>query len=88
MILHHGRNGLTISHNQALLVKQLHEFLSGSSLLGPIDPITLRPRNFQPSVGRALTRQQYSEYLLVLLDKARKAKQEQLHRKYGSGSGE
>jgi glycosyltransferase involved in cell wall biosynthesis len=88
MILQNGWNGLTISRNQPLLVEQLHEFLSGSSLLGPIDPITLRPRNFHPSVGRALTRQQYSDHLLVLLDKAREAKQKQLHGKYASPSGE
>jgi glycosyltransferase involved in cell wall biosynthesis len=86
MILQNGRNGLIISGNQALLVEQLHEFLSGSSLLGPIDPITLLPRNFQPSVGRALTRQQYSDYLLVLLDKAREAKHEQVLGSYRSAS--
>lgn len=76
MILQNGRNGLTISHDQALLVEQLHQFLSGTSLLGPIDPVTLRPRNFHPSVGRALTRQQYSDHLLGLLDRVREAKRE------------
>ena len=76
MILQDGRNGLAISFNQALLVDQLRDFLSGSSALGSIDPETLAPANFHPSVGRALTRQQYSDRLLVLLDRVRQAKHE------------
>jgi glycosyltransferase involved in cell wall biosynthesis len=68
MILEHGRNGLEISFNVSVMAQQLFDFLSGSSRLGPIDSGNLRPRNFRPSVGRALTRQQYGARLINLLD--------------------
>jgi glycosyltransferase involved in cell wall biosynthesis len=68
MILRHGRNGLTISSEAAVLAKQLFDFLSGASQLGPIDPVSLRPKNFHLSVGRALTRSEYSSALLQLLE--------------------
>jgi hypothetical protein len=46
------------------------DFLTGASALGTIDPITLRPRNFAPSVGRALNQSEYSSALLGFLEAA------------------
>jgi glycosyltransferase involved in cell wall biosynthesis len=70
MILDHGRNGLKIDWNPSNLSNQLREFLTGVSLLGSIDPVSLRPRNFQPNVGRALNRSEYSSALLAFLETA------------------
>jgi glycosyltransferase involved in cell wall biosynthesis len=70
MILEHGRNGLTIAGHPPDLSNQLFAFLAGASPLGPIDSVSLRPRNFHSSVGRALTRSQYSSALLDLLETA------------------
>jgi len=70
MILEHFRNGLTIDWDPAVLSKQLFEFLSGTSPLGELDPVTLRPRNFKTSVGRALNRSQYGSALLEFLETA------------------
>jgi glycosyltransferase involved in cell wall biosynthesis len=68
MILLEGLNGLTISSEPTVLTKQLSEFLSGNSQLGPIDPVSLRPKNFRISVGRALTRSEYNSALLQLVE--------------------
>ncbi|MBV8212623.1 MAG: glycosyltransferase family 4 protein [Verrucomicrobia bacterium] len=70
MILEHGRNGLTIDWDPSVLSNQLLDFISGASPLGPLDPINLRPRDFEPSVGRALNRSQYSSALLAFLEVA------------------
>jgi hypothetical protein len=70
MILEHGRNGLTVAWQLPDLSSQLFAFLAGASPLGPIDPVSLRPKNFRPSVGRALSRSQYSCALLDLLEMA------------------
>jgi glycosyltransferase involved in cell wall biosynthesis len=70
MILEHFRNGLTIDWDPPVLSKQLFEFLSGTSPLGELDPVTLRPRNFKTSVGRALNRSQYGSALLEFLEAA------------------
>jgi glycosyltransferase involved in cell wall biosynthesis len=74
MILEHGRNGLEISAKPSLLLQQIDDFLSGSSALGPIDPVSLRPRNFSFSIGRALTKAQYSASLLEFVDQVHEAK--------------
>jgi glycosyltransferase involved in cell wall biosynthesis len=71
MILKHGRNGLAIDWQPSVLCNQLLDFLAGASPLGAIDPITLRPRNFEPSVGRALNRNEYGSALLGFLEAAR-----------------
>jgi glycosyltransferase involved in cell wall biosynthesis len=68
MILEHGRNGLTVDWEPSVLSNQLLDFLTGASALGTIDPITLRPKNFAPSVGRALNRSEYSSALLEFLE--------------------
>jgi hypothetical protein len=68
MILRQGRNGLTMSSEPTVLAKQLFEFLSGTSQLGRIDPVSLRPKNFRLSVGRALTRSEYNSALLQLVE--------------------
>lgn len=68
MILRQGLNGLTMSSEPTVLSKQLFEFLSGDSQLGPIDPMSLRPKNFRLSVGRALTRNEYNSALLQLVE--------------------
>ena len=70
MILRHGRNGLAVDWQPSVLSNQLLDFLTGASALGTIDPITLRPRNFEPSVGRALNRSEYSSALLGFLEAA------------------
>jgi len=68
MILRQSRNGLTMSSEPTVLAKQLFEFLSGASQLGRIDPVSLRPKNFCLSVGRALTRSEYNSALLQLVE--------------------
>jgi glycosyltransferase involved in cell wall biosynthesis len=70
MILEHGRNGLSVDWNSSVLTNQLLHFLSGASPLGAVDPVSLRPTNFKPSVGRALSRSQYSCALLGFLEAA------------------
>jgi glycosyltransferase involved in cell wall biosynthesis len=70
MLLEQGRNGLTIDWEPSVLSNQLLDFLTGASALGTIDPITLRPRNFAPSVGRALNENEYSSALLGFLEAA------------------
>jgi glycosyltransferase involved in cell wall biosynthesis len=70
MLLEQGRNGLTIDWEPSVLSNQLLDFLTGASALGTIDPITLRPRNFAPSVGRALNQSEYSSALLGFLEAA------------------
>jgi glycosyltransferase involved in cell wall biosynthesis len=70
MILDHGRNGLTVGWQPSVLANQLLDFLTGASALGTIDPITLRPRNFEPSIGRALSRSEYGSALLAFLEAA------------------
>jgi glycosyltransferase involved in cell wall biosynthesis len=70
MILDHGRNGLKIDWHPANLSNQLRDFLAGVSPLGAIDPVSLRPRNFRPDVGRALNRSEYSSALLAFLETA------------------
>jgi glycosyltransferase involved in cell wall biosynthesis len=70
MILDHGRNGLTVGWQPSVLANQLLDFLTGASALGTIDPITLRPRNFEPSIGRALSRSEYGSALLGFLEAA------------------
>ncbi|HYZ72973.1 MAG TPA: glycosyltransferase family 4 protein [Chthoniobacterales bacterium] len=70
MILEHGRNGLTIDWQPSVLSNQLLDFLTGASALGTINPFTLRPRNFEPSVGRALNRSDYGSALLGFLEMA------------------
>jgi glycosyltransferase involved in cell wall biosynthesis len=70
MILDHGRNGLQIDWQPANLSNQLREFLTGVSPLGAIDPVSLRPKNFRPDVGRALNRNEYSSALLTFLETA------------------
>lgn len=70
MILEHGRNGLATAWQPLDLSNQLFALLSGTSPLGPIDPVSLRPKNFRPSVGRALSRSQYSTALLDFLETA------------------
>jgi glycosyltransferase involved in cell wall biosynthesis len=68
MILQPGQNGLTIDWQPSVLSNQLFDYLAGASPLGAIDPISLRPQNFEPSVGRALDRSQYSSALLEFLE--------------------
>jgi glycosyltransferase involved in cell wall biosynthesis len=68
MLLEQGRNGLTIDWEPSVLSNQLLDFLTGASALGTIDPITLRPRNFEPSIGRALNRSEYGSALLGFLE--------------------
>jgi hypothetical protein len=68
--LDHGRNGLTVGWQPSVLANQLLDFLTGASALGTIDPITLRPRNFEPSIGRALSRSEYGSALLGFLEAA------------------
>jgi glycosyltransferase involved in cell wall biosynthesis len=70
MLLEQGRNGLTIDWEPSVQSNQLLDFLTGASALGTIDPITLRPRNFAPSVGRALNQSEYSSALLGFLGAA------------------
>jgi glycosyltransferase involved in cell wall biosynthesis len=70
MILDHGRNGLKIDWQPANLSNQLRDLLAGVSPLGVIDPVSLRPRNFRPGVGRALNRSEYSSALLAFLETA------------------
>jgi glycosyltransferase involved in cell wall biosynthesis len=75
MILQDGRNGLRISFDYQELAQQLENFLAGATPLGAIDPNSLRPTNFVPSVGKALTRDEYSQRLLQLLEEVWVAKQ-------------
>lgn len=70
MILEHGRNGLTVDWQPSVLSNQLLDFLAGASALGTIDPITLRPKTFEPSIGRALNRSEYGSALLGFLEAA------------------
>lgn len=70
MILEPGRNGLTVPWQPPELANQLLALLSGVSPLGPVDPVSLRPRNFRPDVGRALNRNEYSSALLAFLETA------------------
>ena len=70
MILDHGRNGLRIDWQPSNLSNQLRDFLAGVSPLGAIDPVSLRPRNFRPDLGRALNRSEYSSALLAFLETA------------------
>jgi glycosyltransferase involved in cell wall biosynthesis len=71
MILQDGYNGIGLSFDPEALSIQLGEFLRGATSLGPINPATLRPVNFHPSVGKALTPQGYSNRLIAILEELR-----------------
>jgi glycosyltransferase involved in cell wall biosynthesis len=84
MILDHGRNGLMIDWDPAILSNQLLEFVGGHSPLGAIDPVGIRPRNFRPNVGRALNRGEYSSALLALLETAYEERLETLRGQFAT----
>jgi glycosyltransferase involved in cell wall biosynthesis len=73
MILQDGNNGLGLSFDPETMAIQLEDFLRGATPLGSINPTTLRPVNFHPSVGQALTRQEYGHRLIEILEELRSA---------------